>query len=138
MREKLIKFMQGRYGPDELYKAFFILYIVILIINLFFQSIILEVINLVLVFIIFYRFFSKNITAREKERNLYLKFKRKIFTKNKSKDSVFIYKRCKKCHQLMKLPIPYKRGVKTVKCPKCAYKNKFIILKKQKVEIIKK
>jgi len=88
-----------------------------------------------------YRFFSKNIYQRRKENEYYLQLKKKVNTffknsKNKNKDNV--YKRCKKCKKLLKLPIPSKRGIKRVKCPKCGKSQKFIILKKQKIEIIKK
>ena len=35
------------------------------------------------------------------------------------KDKEYIYKNCRHCKKLLKLPIPYKRGIKEVKCPKC-------------------
>lgn len=43
--EKIRKFMYGRYGPDELYKFLFELYIVLIIINLFIRSNILNFIS---------------------------------------------------------------------------------------------
>ena len=47
--EKIRKFMYGRYGPDELYKFLFELYIVLIIINLFIRSNILNFISLLVI-----------------------------------------------------------------------------------------
>ena len=55
---KIQKFMQGRYGVDELYKFLLGLYFSLFVINLFFKSFILEIIGLVIVIFTFYRFFS--------------------------------------------------------------------------------
>ena len=56
---KIQRFMYGRYGIDDLYKFLFKLYLVLLIANLFINSKILLLIELVIIFIMFYRLFSK-------------------------------------------------------------------------------
>ena len=73
--EKIRKFMYGRYGPDELYKFLFELYIVLIIINLFIRSNILNFISLLVIIYRGFRFFSKKIYKRSKENQLFLKIK---------------------------------------------------------------
>ena len=40
-----------------------------------------------------------------------------------------VYKKCRHCKTILKLPLPNKRGLKKVKCPECKKKNKFLIRK---------
>ena len=140
---KLQKFMYGRYGVDELYKFLFTLYIISFIINIFLNSLILEIIGLIIVLFTFYRVFSKNIYKRTRENKEYLKLKKQIIKplqiiERNIKDKDNIYKKCPKCKTTLKLPIPYKIGIKHTTCPKCKKKLSFLVLKKQKIEIIKK
>lgn len=148
--EKIQKFMYGRYGPDDLYHFLFKLYICLLIIDLFIDFPILGYLELLIVIIMFYRFFSKKIYKRSDENILFLKYKKKI-TKpfkrtinnikkwfNNIKDKNYIYKKCHKCGTTIRLPLPDKYGIKKVKCPKCKKKHRVLCLKKEKIEIIKK
>lgn len=141
-RCKLIKFMQGRYGIDELYKFLFLLYIITFIINIFLNNFLLELLGLFIVLFIFYRVFSKNIKKRSIENKEYLKLKKEVIKpfeniKRNVQDKDHIYKKCSKCKTTLKLPIPYERGIKHTSCPKCKKKIKFLVLKKQKIEIIR-
>ena len=134
------KFMYNRYGIDDLYNFLLKIYLVIFIVNLFIKSSILNFIELILVSIILFRFLSKNKYNRSLENKKYLNIKNKIVENanyfiTKYKDD-FIYKRCPKCKKLLKLPLPYKKGVKCVKCPKCNKVFKMLVLKKTKIEII--
>lgn len=142
MNQKFQKFMKNRYGiVDNLYRFLLVLYVLLIIINAFIKSKIISILEILLIIYIFIRVFSKNVKKRQKENNDYLKIKRKIiniFKRKNIKDKEYIYKRCHHCHKLLKLPIPISKGIKTVNCPKCKRKNKFIILKKEKIEIIKK
>lgn len=140
---KIQKFMIGRYGPDELYNFLLKLYLLIFIINLFFNSNILNIIELLVIIIMFYRFFSKNIYNRKKENIKYLKLKNQLLKplkniKRNFKDrDYYVYKKCPKCKTTLKLPLPPKRGVQHTKCPNCQNRIKFICLRQQKVEVIK-
>ena len=140
---KIQRFMQGRYGPDELYKFLFKLYIFLFIIDLFINSKILTAIELIIVITMFYRFLSKNIYARQKENKWYLKQKNNLLKpinkiKRNYKDRNYhVYKKCKKCKSTLKLPLPPKRGIQHTKCPKCKTKIKFFCLRKEKIEVIK-
>ncbi len=141
MNNRFIKFMYGRYGIDELYKFLFKIYICLLIINLFLKSSILLIAELILMIIMFYRVFSKKIYNRSNENTKFLKIKKnifKIFKPNQSTiDKNHIYKNCHHCSTTLKLPIPPKKGIKHVKCPTCKKRNTYLILKCEKIEIIK-
>lgn len=137
---KIQKFLSGRYKVDELFYFLFIIYMFLLILNLILNSNIVIGVQLFLVLVILYRFFSKNISKRRKENEVYLKIKNKIvkiFRNKKKKKSDYVYRKCHHCHKKLRLPLPYKRGIKHSKCPSCKNKNTFLILKKQKIEIIK-
>ena len=134
------KFMYGRYGVDEFYSFLFKLYILLFILNMFLNLSIISYIEILLVFYMFFRVFSKNIYKRSNENVRFLKLKKKIlkpFSLTKIKDNDYVYKKCKRCHKILRLPIPYERGIKIVKCPECGNKNRVLVLKKQKIEIIK-
>ena len=137
---KIQRFMIGRYGPDDLYSFLFKIYFILLIANLFLRSSAINIIEYTLVFIILYRFLSKNIYKRRKENNKFLDLKYKFlkpfkdFKKNLSGD--YLYKRCSKCDTVLKLPLPYSRGIKHSKCPKCGKRLTIFVFRKQKVEII--
>lgn len=141
---KIQKFMQGRYGPDELYKFLLYLYLILFLINIFLKSSILDILELLIVITMFYRFFSKKRYTRQKENQKYLKIKNSITKKiqnikrNYHNREYNIYKKCPKCKTTLKLPLPAKRGIQHVKCPKCKTRFKFITLRQQKIEIIKK
>ena len=131
------KFMYGRYGIDELSKHIFYLYIILLIINFFIKSYILSLIELVLIIIIIYRTLSKNVLKRYLENKKFLSTLTKL-KKSKPKDTdTHIYKRCHYCGRILRLPLPDKKGIKRVKCPDCHKRNRFLILKAEKIEVIK-
>lgn len=141
--DKLQRYMQGRYGPDELYRLMLIICLIIIIINMFVNSSILRIIELMIFILALYRFLSKKKSKRSRENKKYLDIKDKIknfFTYQKKKyndRNTHIYKKCPKCKQKIRLPL--KKGKHTVKCPSC--KEKFEVKCKRnekiKVEIIK-
>lgn len=143
LKDKLYQFMYGRYGVDELYKLGIIIYIMIAAINIFVQKEILTIMETILLLIIIYRAFSKNIVRRKYENSLYLKQKKAIHCKLKlikrkwNDRNTHMYKTCPKCKTVLRLPL--KKGNHTVKCPTCH--NKFTVKcrknEKIKVEIIK-
>lgn len=141
---RIQKFMVNRYGPDELYKFLFSLYIILFIIDLFINSRILNTTELLIVLIMFYRFLSKNIKQRRKENNIYLSIKKQVIKpfKNIKRNFLdrkhYVYKKCHKCKSTLKLPLPSKRGIQKVKCPTCKKRISFFCLRQLKVEVIKK
>ncbi len=143
LKDKIRKFMVGRYGVDEVYKLLLVICFILLVINTFVNNDIIRIIEVLLLVIIFFRFSSKNITKRKKENDFYLKIRNKItsiFNYNKKKyddRNTHMYKKCPKCKQKIRLPL--KKGEHTVKCPKCG--NRFDVKCKKdekiKVEIVK-
>ena len=134
--------MYHRYGSDELSRFLFVLYVLLVLINLLVKLNIMFIIELIVVALVLLRYFSKNIDAREKENKIFLKIRSKVLKpfkniKRNLKDKDNVYKRCHKCKMTLKLPLPSKRGFKKVRCPECNHKNKFLILKKEKIKIIK-
>lgn len=140
---KIIKFLYGRYGIDDLYKLFIFFYFLLFVINIFVKSNIISYIEILLIFIILFRSLSKNIRQRKKENDFYLNIKNIISKKFKLFKTIIeernskLYKRCPKCKNMLRLPL--KKGTHTVKCPTCS--NKFTVKcnrnEKIKVEIIK-
>lgn len=127
LRQKLSAFMYGRYGPDNLYNFLTVTYMVVAIANAFLRSLILAILELVLIFFVFYRFFSRNIYKRSEENRKYLAVKSKIkgffsLSRQKIKErKTHIYKKCPSCKAVLRLP--RKKGEHTVRCPKCS--NRF-------------
>ena len=102
----------------------------------------LTIIEFILVVVILYRFISKDIYKRSRENVLFRKIKKKLFKpfsniKRNINDKDHVYKKCHYCKTTLKLPLPNKRGIKKVKCTNCKKRNKFLILKKVKIELIK-
>ena len=138
---KLRKFMNGRYGIDDLYYALFFVYISLMIINTFVKSQLISVIIVIIITIMLLRFFSKSTTKRKKENETYLNIKSNILKPFKSMKkkykSEYIYKKCPNCNTTLKLPLPLQIGIKHTNCPKCQKRISMLVLRKQKIEIIK-
>lgn len=140
---KLQKFMYGRYGLDDLNKFIFYIYLMLFIISLFSSNIIILIIESILLLIFILRCISKKIYKRNSENIKYKKIKSTLIKpfsiiKRNIKDKDYIYRKCPKCKTILKLKIPIKNGIKHIKCTNCNYRIKTLVLKKQKIEIIKK
>ena len=123
MRERLQRFMIGRYGMDAFSKFLMIVWIVLWVLEIFTNSGILSILSLALLVYMYYRMFSRNIQKRYQENVKYLDIKNKIVSKFQSKKSIMkqrkthhIYK-CPTCKQ--KIRIPRGKGRICITCPKC-------------------
>lgn len=123
MRDKIYRFMQGRYGTDDFYKFLFWVALIGIVINWFFKSRLLSfAVTLILVYAM-YRVLSKNHSARYAENQRYLQATAKIrywFDQQKKlmeeRKYHHIYT-CPKCRQ--KIRIPKGKGKIMIRCPKC-------------------
>ena len=134
-REFITRFMYGRYGVDRLYTGFFILFIIIAVVNLFVSylplRLILSPLNAFIMFVMFYRVFSRQIYKRRREEQIYLNFIGKIKrpfsvgVRRFKERKTHVYKKCPKCKT--QLRFPRKKGTIMVTCPKCreSFKIKF-------------
>ena len=132
--------MYGRYGFDSFGLALVVCYLIISFINLFASSWVLYLIELLVLVYAFYRAFSKNISARRRENEIYLREGAKIkntfskikqtFSKSKSSNAsgntkqtdfserdVYKFRNCPSCSATLRLP--NKPGKHTTKCPRC-------------------
>ena len=123
LRERLARFMYGRYGADQLSNFVLWTYIVLYLLNLIAQSFIIYLGATALMIWSFFRMFSRNIYARNQENLKFLALKKrfKSFWKllfDRVKDSPKkVYKKCPSCKAIVRLP--RKKGKHSVTCPKC-------------------
>ena len=123
MRDKIYRFMQGRYGTDDFYKFLFWVALIGIVINWFFKSQLMSfAVTLILAYAM-YRVLSKNHSARYAENQRYLQATAKIrywFDQQKKlmeeRKYHHIYT-CPKCRQ--KIRIPKGKGKIMIRCPKC-------------------
>ena len=125
MREKIYRFMQGRYGVDQLYRFIFFLAIVLMLINNFLKNPMLNLVIYSLLILDIFRMLSKNHSARYAENQKYLqltaKFRYRLDQQKKlwqERKYHHIYT-CPKCKQ--KIRIPKGKGKIMVCCPKCHF-----------------
>lgn len=122
-KQKFFQFMQGRYGGDKLNYALLILYIIVLIVNMFINSIILVSLSVLLFIYIIFRMFSRQVYKRANENRIFVKYLDKFvgfFTYNFSRIKSLktkVYCKCPNCHA--KIRLPRKKGKHTVACPSC-------------------
>ena len=123
MREKLIRFMQGRYGADAFSKFILGLAFVCIVLSMFVFGGLFSLLSTALIIYCYFRMFSKNIPKRYQENMIYLKYQNKLTSKfNKIKSGMkqrkthHIY-HCPTCKQ--KIRVPRGRGKIAIRCPKC-------------------
>ena len=127
-KNKLYRFMYGRYGTDKLGTVlawtYFALVLIYTVIGFFWENAIFTVCYLIasmtLIFFVFFRMFSRNVAKRRKENEKFCNFFK--LRKNKFKDrKTHVYRKCKKCGAVLRLP--RSKGKHFVVCPRC--KNRF-------------
>lgn len=126
MREKLMRFMAGRYGTDSFSKFLLVVTFLCLVLNLFLKIPGLYFLGLALLVYCYFRMFSRNYAKRSAENAFYLRATggiRRFFQKQKSHAQIrkthHLYK-CKQCGKYIK--IPKGKGRIEITCPTCRYK----------------
>ena len=141
-KEKLYRFMYGRYGTDQLYSFITVLFFIVWVCEIIAVMIIPEgtlqnVVSIVggsltmlLLIVMIYRTMSRNIYKRRRENEIYLKISRavkrflsgNISRKTKSlnrDDAQYIFRDCTKCGSVLRLP--RRVGRHKTKCPRCSH-----------------
>lgn len=122
-KNKMMQFMQGRYGADQMGQMLSAVSMVFLIISLFSRNqawFLLAVIGIVYNY---FRMFSKNISKRYAENQKYLEMTAGIRRKLASwkaqlaQRKIYHIYRCPGCKQ--KIRVPRGRGKIEIRCPKC-------------------
>lgn len=123
IKEKLVKFMYGRYGVDHLSRMILCVAAVLLITTMIWYNLIVYLIGAAMVIYVYFRTFSRNISKRYAENEKYLKVRYKFIGKfnnwkARRKDSKThkIFK-CPACEQ--KIRVPKGKGKISIRCPKC-------------------
>ncbi len=123
MRERLQRFMMGRYGNDQLNQFMFVVAIIFMVLELITHFSLFYILALALLILGYVRTFSKNINKRYDENMRFLekkdailnRFRREKYYAAQRKD--FHIYTCPTCKQ--KIRIPRGKGKISVTCPKC-------------------
>ena len=130
IKNKIYRFMRGRYGGDTLNTVLLWLYIILVlayyIVSLLlsleaatprlFLSLVYYLLTIPLIFLIFFRIFSRNVAKRRRENERFCGFFR--LRKNKIRDrKTHVYRKCPSCRAVLRLPRA--KGKHSVVCPRC-------------------
>ncbi len=125
MREKLSRFMQGRYGNDRLNQFLMIAALVCMVLSMFGPDIFYGI-AIALMIYAYYRMFSRKIYQRAGENQWFLVKEQKVKSWFRSQKKAInqskthhIYK-CPGCKQ--KIRVPRGRGRIEIRCQKCGTK----------------
>lgn len=116
-------FMQGRYGNDQLNNTLLVLALILMLVECFVRSWVLEIVALMIFALALFRTFSKNIYKRSAENRKFLPVCNKVtgwfkFTYKRFKDGRYYrYYHCPACKA--QLRVKNVKGRHTIRCPKC-------------------
>ena len=123
MKEKLRRFMTGRYGVDYFSRFTLTAALICIILSTITRISLFQILFWILLIYTYFRMFSRNIVKRREENNWYLNKTYKIRNfilrqKNslKQRKTHHIYK-CPNCKQ--KIRVPRGKGKIEITCPKC-------------------
>ena len=135
-RQRMARFLYGRYGADSLYNALFVTELILLFVSTVLNflgnvepvcaiiSIALYILSFGIVVWAMFRFFSRNIPARRRENEAWLRLRGKFRRKPKTyKPSIpadtadHIFRSCPHCASTLRLPRQV--GKHEVRCPRC-------------------
>ena len=137
LKTRFVRFMQGRYGVDDLSRFLMGLALILWIVNIFFgfRNAVLSILVAVLLILVYVRMLSRNIQARYNENTHYLLLKEKVLgvfrgkkggtqagrggysSAGGSADAGHKIFACPACRQRVR--VPSGRGKIEITCPKC-------------------
>lgn len=123
MKERMQRFMAGRYGNDQLNQFIFIVAIISMVLEIITRHSLFYTLTLVLLILAYVRVFSRNINKRYEENMKFLQKKDAILNKFRRQKYYAAQRRnfhiytCPQCKQ--KIRIPKGKGKISITCPKC-------------------
>lgn len=123
-RERMTRFMYGRYGNDQLSRLYLGLALVCLIVNLLTRQTVFYLAGILLMIYSIYRSFSKDIAKMSAQNQKYLnwRYQRIVKYNNMKKHwaqrKEYRFYKCPACSQ--KVRVPRGRGRISITCPKCS------------------
>ena len=123
MKERMQRFMAGRYGNDQLKQFIFIVAIISMVLEIITRQSLFYTLTLVLLILAYVRVFSRNINKRYEENMNFLQKKDAILNKFRKQKYYAAQRRnfhiytCPQCKQ--KIRIPKGKGKISITCPKC-------------------
>ena len=123
MKERMQRFMAGRYGNDQLNQFIFIVAIISMVLEIITRQSLFYTLTLVLLILAYVRVFSRNSNKRYEENMKFLQKKDAILNKFRKQKYYAAQRRnfhiytCPQCKQ--KIRIPKGKGKISITCPKC-------------------
>ncbi len=123
MREKFIRFMNGRNGMDELARAESWVVMILLLVSIFTRSAILDILAIGLMIHMYFRVFSRNVNKRYAENQKFLNARYEWTVKAERRKKRFAQRKqykffkCPMCKQEVRVPRGH--GKICITCPKC-------------------
>lgn len=153
-KEKLYRFMYGRYGADALYNFLTWLNVILILLSFVVTVFITDPLAAMIVSVSFtavitfifvweiWRLMSRNIAKRRRENEIYLRCKgavKRFFSANTSSgtksfnrdDAIYVFRDCTGCGSTLRLR--RRPGRHKVKCPRCSHQF-FVKAKKYKIK----
>lgn len=121
MRDRMMRFMSGRYGSDPLNQAMMFLSVLLFLVSIFWSPI--YILALALMVGVLFRMFSRNIAKRQAEGAAFERLRARVvrfFTNTKNLmfgTKTHRYYKCPSCKQVVR--VPRGRGKISIHCPKC-------------------
>jgi DNA-directed RNA polymerase subunit RPC12/RpoP len=119
LKEKITKFLQGRYGIDDLGKTIFLGSSILYVVGILLQNSILARAAMLGLMIVFIRAISRDNWGRSEENQKYLSFIKLWKLRYENRKTARIY-RCERCGRYIRVP----KGKKKIQitCPSCGHK----------------
>ena len=125
MRDRLARFMAGRYGTDKFNKFLFGAALGVLVLSFFVGHGLLYYVAVAIIIYGYFLMFSRNISARYQENERFLKAtegirkKLRINKKKIEQRREYCFFKCPVCEQQVR--VPKGRGHIRITCPKCRH-----------------
>lgn len=122
MREKIMRFMQGRYGNDRLGQVMLVVAFACMVLSLL-RIPFVSFVGLAVLILTYYRMFSRQIGKRAAENQKYMQLEWKVRAKLQKRKQALAQSRthrifrCPECRQ--KIRVPRHRGRIAISCRKC-------------------